>query len=277
MAAAATLERRTRQHIASLHDTVRAFERAAAEASTEERLSLNHIAAAHLFTEETAARHELWDDYMMAFEHERGRRELLRSRLTAKACSKDNTRRLGENKFSRIADRYEARLAEEEERFRQDGLKLLEIQRSDDAQKLMRIDARRKQMKADMEGFKAVRAFIESDQTRQRQAMYNEEDTWWCTTSQWFVDEKAAVEQASILRRQNDELARKREADEAQAAARKHADKQATELRHQQQKLINKCTHSRTGKSVFVGSYAKKMCLICKVKLDSHTGLYVQM
>jgi hypothetical protein len=49
------------------------------------------------------------------------------------------------------------------------------------------------------------------------------------------------------------------------------------EFKRDQQRLVSRCTHSRAGTSVFTGTFAKKLCLICRVKFDDVQGIYVRM
>jgi hypothetical protein len=83
---------------------------------------------------------------------------------------------------------------------------------------------------------------------------------------------------AAAARRVEEEATdKKRESQDAADVLRKQREKHAAEVQKDQNRLIGKCTHSRNGKSVFVGSFPKKMCLMCRVKLDLKSGLFVPM
>ena len=90
------------------------------------------------------------------------------------------------------------------------------------------------------------------------------------------VEVALLVGDAAAARRTEPDRAHRLDAhreEEAQALE----EKRQAEVKKRQDKLIGKCTHARNGASVFTGPYPKKMCLICRIKLDPLSGLYVIM
>jgi hypothetical protein len=268
---------RFRTHLRDLSRTFESHLRASTECQENERRHVRSLAVSRLCDSETTERQHLWESFLEIFRREEGRRAL----IDDKAARKDAGLRLQTarqtNRYNALAAAYDATDAANEERFRQDGLFLLDQQRHDEEQKRLRLEARRSQMKADMEGFRAVKAYVEGDQTRRRTSLETEEGHAWHHFQLQF---KAGINEVHALRQQRLELEkslRKRAEDDSAEAARKIRERQEGEVRKEQTRLAMKCTHSRNGSSVFVGPFPKKMCLLCKVKLDAKTGLLYQM
>jgi hypothetical protein len=277
LVATTSLERSHRQHVRAMEAVFNQHLAAVAESVAFDRRHVNGFAIKDLADAEGRARFEIAEDFDELHRREQGARRLVAERTKRLSTLRGNTLQLGLNKLGRLERSYDARAEEEEERFRQDGLRLLALERADEEQKQLRLDARRQQMKADMEGFTAVKAFVESDQTRQRAGLEKSEQQAIDHLTSNFARELSQVEVRAKERREAEVRARQMNDTAAADAARKEQEKRQAEVQRQQQKLINKCTHSRAGKSVFVGSFAKNKCLMCRVKLDPKTNLFVQM
>lgn len=225
--------------------------------------------------EERDSRVDIEHDWYDLFEREVGYRQLTIERCQVAALKKERRQESCDVKYGRYMSWSEQRDDVNEDWFREDGKRLLQESRDWDIQHAIRQQERRRQMRADMEGFKAAAAFIEGDETRNRQSISQSFELFLKQARQDIArkekDLLQDVEDAKlrvVRERQEQEAAASAAMD---AARMKHEDK----VKKEQQRLMNRCTHSKNGKSVFLGPFAKKTCLMCKVKVDPVSGLLV--
>jgi hypothetical protein len=180
--------------------------------------------------------------------------------------------------------RLEQRIADQEKKdaaleiwCREEGKKQLALDQEKYRQDVRKREEATRRLREDMVGFRAAGVFLIAEETRQRAMMDNEMGNSLIAARRRFAEEEAFAMKAMADREAQEEWARQA----VIAAAKKEAsaldEKRQAEVQRRQQKLIGKCTHARNGTSVFVGAYPKKMCLICRIKLDPISGLFVVM
>lgn len=135
----------------------------------------------------------------------------------------------------------------------------------------------KRRLREDMVGFRAAGVFLIAEESRQRAMLDNEMGASLYAVRKRCTEEEALVMKAVADREAREEAARQSVISSAKKEAQAMDDKRKAEVDRRQQKLIGKCTHARNGGSVFTGPYPKKMCLICRIKLDPISGLYVVM
>ena len=238
---------------------------------------INALAQTLLIDSEAAARVEIVEASTEIVDRERAARE----RVAVRRDTRDGRKARGgarcDHKFLRLAAVDAAKDAAEEARFAADGKVLLNHERDTTELLRYRRELRRRQILHDMQGVQAAQVFLVSDEIRQRRNLEeNEQRTLVALRETHTRDGLEAEGDAALdaLLRDAEDL--KQGAAGAAEAARR-AEKVAAEARKEQHRLIQKCTHSRNGKSVFAGAFPKKLCLICKVKLNPALGLLVPM
>ena len=165
----------------------------------------------------------------------------------------------------------------EEQRCRDEGAAALRQSRQTAAVDTQKREDNRRRLREDLVGFRAAAVFLVAEESRQR--TMGDKAMWDALAALCarFAAEEALAMKAVAAREATEEAARQ----DVIAAAKREAgqldEKRQAEVQRRQQKLIGKCTHARNGTSVFLGAYPKKMCLICRIKLDAISGLYIQM
>jgi hypothetical protein len=243
-----------------------------------DRLAQNRAATGRVEYEERTARELLVSAFTEFFDLLAGRlafiteRRLMALPIHARApdgfCVSRHHQNLADMERNDIARELKSReqgkqqLAEEQERVRG------EVRRREEA---------RRRLREDMVGFRAAGVFLIAEEGRQRAMLADERLRQLGDARKLFSDDEFAAMKAVAAREAREEAARQ----EVIAAAKREAasldEKRMAEVHRRQQKLIGRCTHARNGTSVFVGPYPKKMCLICRIKLDPISGLYIIM
>lgn len=176
----------------------------------------------------------------------------------------------------RIADEAKKE-AEHEKLCRDDGKKQLIAEQERARQDSKRRDEMKRRLREDMVGFRAAGVFLIAEETRQRAMLDGEMGAGLANVRKRFAEAEAFAMKAVADRQAREEAARQEVISAAKREAASLDEKRRAEVQRRQQKLIGKCTHARNGGSVFTGAYPKKMCLICRIKLDPLSGLYVMM
>jgi hypothetical protein len=272
-----SVETAARLHRRGLTDAYEHHRGGLAAADRADRAALCELAARLLGQEEAAGRAALAEEFMFVFEKERGMRHAAADRAARKGMNVRSRGMACDARHARLAATYDAAAAAREERFADVGKAELHTQHQrelvQDANRAERLAKIRDAMNA----IDAVIVHIVSEHGRQRRAMEKDEVKALRALGLLFKRETAEATLRVAETAHSALLERSKKVDAALAAERQSADKASGQQRRQQARLVGRCTHSRLGKSVFAGSFAKKMCLICKVKLDAATGLYVQM
>ena len=134
----------------------------------------------------------------------------------------------------------------------------------------------REQREAD---FRKARVFINGNELRGREDFVSQEAKKWASIVDGVARGAVEAEQRAKERYLNSDEYKQAVAERERKIAEAEAleIKKQNDFRREQAKLVNRCTHSRSGSSVFVGPLAKKMCLICKVKWDDAANCYIKM
>lgn len=140
-------------------------------------------------------------------------------------------------------------------------------------------EARRLAREAREADFRKSRVFIVGNELRGREETVSQEAKRWVQIVEGAAKGVVEAEQRAKERYLASDEYRQAVADRERKIAEAEALelKKQNEFRREQAKLVNRCTHSRNGTSVFVGPLAKKMCLICKVKWDDAANCYIKM
>ena len=246
---------------------------------TQERLIKNQCQRGQVEYQERTAREELTSQFYEYFDLLHGHLAYIEDRAQKKKPIHARATVPGfclSRLEQRIAD--QAKKDQEHEMWcRKEGKKLVEKDQEKAKADIQKREEMKRRLREDMAGFRAAGVFLIAEEGRQRAMLDNEMGNNLYNIRKRFTDEEALAMKAVADREAREEAARR----EVVAAAKKEAqaleEKRQAEVRKRQEKLIGKCTHARNGASVFTGPYPKKMCLICRIKLDPLSGLYVVM
>ena len=262
------------RELTALYDAAMARKTAVA---TADGFYVNRLARSLVEDEEAAARAAIELDAGDIVVRERAARARVAERLATQRDVAARALAVCTHKFARLAAADAGRDALDEARFAADGRAKLATERDMTLIEMFRQDSRRRQMLNDMQGVHAAQVFLISDELRQRRNMAELEERALLglleasgrdgVARYWERDLDALVADAEHLK----------QSALGSAEAARRAEKLAAEMRKEQQRLIQKCTHSRNGKSVFGGAFPKKLCLVCKVKFDPTIGMLVPM
>jgi hypothetical protein len=263
----------------SEHQLRVAYDRQAADARRATRLLLNHAAAHALECDERLSREEIellcQDSYEVALTMIAAIFQKQHNMAVMRLRHDEHCATIFDAKMRRDAESDAAREAQDMQRGRDELKRQREL---DDLRAAQRTaDVLMRQKIAD--SFRAAQAFIMGKETRDRSELTAERDL--AHKKFWRIlrkSEKEARELEQLSFENSDsqkQLQAERErklAEERQAAA-----KRELEFKKEQHRLVNKCIHSRTGTSVFLGPQPRKVCLICRVKFDEGLGIYTRM
>ena len=138
-------------------------------------------------------------------------------------------------------------------------------------------DVLQRQKEAD--SVRTAQAFVAGEETRDRASILKEQEGALRSLVVQQRRDEVSARQLEQLNFENSDEQRRLAADREKKATeeRQVAMKRELEFKKEQHRLVTKCTHSRTGGSVFVGPVPRKVCLVCRVRLDEATGIYVRM
>lgn len=265
-----------RCHLRSLRRVAEEHSAAVATTHRAERLLRNVIQTRELESDEAVARELVVDAFLEVHRRASGRFGAVTDAVAMRSTAALIRQGTCDAKYHRLQQRDAQRDAETEAWFREQGKTLLLESRDRDTQMRLRQMERRRQMKEDMQSITAAFAHVKGEESRQRQQLNNELDSFFDTFFSTEVTEREHTRVWAIEQAQRDAAANaKAILMEQESMQQQQQAKREAEQRKEQARLRGKCTHGPRGTSVFVGSFSKKMCLMCKVKVDAATGLLV--